>query len=184
MSIIKWYTTLGAHKQRGVSMIEMLITLVIISIGLLGVAALQSRGQLFTQGSYIVSQAVTQAYDIMDRMRANPTFARNVIDGGAGYITGFSDSPYYKKSPQDLRKEKHSYKCDLAPCLLGELRDADLDAWYLDLAKNLPQGTGKIVAVHNGVTVTYTITIQWTLKESEREAGGATTRQQEWSITL
>jgi type IV pilus assembly protein PilV len=52
-------------------MLEVLVTLAILSVGLLGVAALQSIGIKFNHQSYLRTQAVFQAYDILDRMRAN-----------------------------------------------------------------------------------------------------------------
>jgi type IV pilus assembly protein PilV len=62
--------TKSAH-QAGFNMVEVLVTLAILSVGLLGVAALQSIGIRFNQQSYQRTQAVFQAYDILDRMRAN-----------------------------------------------------------------------------------------------------------------
>jgi type IV pilus assembly protein PilV len=52
-------------------MLEVLVTLAILSVGLLGVAALQSIGIKFNHQSYQRTQAVFQAYDILDRIRAN-----------------------------------------------------------------------------------------------------------------
>ncbi len=159
--------------QRGVSMIEMLITLVILSIGLLGIAGLQSRGQLATQASYTVTQSVTQAYDIMDRIRTNALFAVNdvVLVGGNGYAV--TEAP------------SSSVDCETTPCSQVALKDYDLAEWYKNLGNTLPLGTGSIaIASSTATTVTYTITIQWTLKEVERQEGGEATRQQQWALTV
>ncbi len=174
----------NAHpQQRGVSMIEMLITLVIISVGLLGIAALQSRGQLATQGAYVVTQAVTQGYSIMDKMRANAICARDDlipgspnagICGGSGYVIASNPGS--------------STDCLAEECSPAQLRTFDLLEWYNELARSLPDGKGSITMPNapasGDATVTYLITIQWQLKEAERDTGDNGIRQQQWSLTL
>ncbi|TVQ74653.1 MAG: type IV pilus modification protein PilV, partial [Oceanospirillales bacterium] len=59
------------HKQNGVSLIEILIALVVLSIGLLGMAALQTRTLSLNHSAYQRTQAVNLSYDIVDRMRSN-----------------------------------------------------------------------------------------------------------------
>lgn len=57
--------------RQGFSMVEVLVTLVVLSIGLLGLAALQTRSLSSTHNAAIGSQATLLAGDISDRMRAN-----------------------------------------------------------------------------------------------------------------
>lgn len=57
--------------MRGVSLIEILVSVVIIAIGLLGIAAMQSMALRGTQSSLESSQAVIQTNSIMEAMRAN-----------------------------------------------------------------------------------------------------------------
>jgi type IV pilus assembly protein PilV len=57
--------------QRGFSMIEVLVSLLVLSIGLLGLAMLQVQGLKFNSDAYVRTQATILAYDLMDRMRAN-----------------------------------------------------------------------------------------------------------------
>lgn len=59
-------------SQTGVSLIEVLVSLLIMGIGLLGAAALQLNALKFTDSSAVTSQASFIAYDMMDRIRANP----------------------------------------------------------------------------------------------------------------
>ncbi len=63
---------LSSKQQNGFGLIEVLITVVILGIGLLGLAGLQATGLNFNQSAYNRSQATILAYDIIDRMRANP----------------------------------------------------------------------------------------------------------------
>jgi type IV pilus assembly protein PilV len=58
-------------SQRGFSMLEVMVTLAVLSVGLLGMAALQTTGVRFNHQSYMKTQAVFQAYDLLDRIRAN-----------------------------------------------------------------------------------------------------------------
>lgn len=67
----------SGHKQNGVSMIEILVSIVIISFGLLGVAGLLTTGLKSTQGSQVRTQASFMAYDMADRMRTNRQVALN-----------------------------------------------------------------------------------------------------------
>jgi type IV pilus assembly protein PilV len=69
-------TESGAFRQNGVSLIEVLVAVVVLSIGLLGLAGLQAGGMRVGQSSFHRSQASQLAYDIADRMRANPSDSR------------------------------------------------------------------------------------------------------------
>lgn len=58
-------------RQRGVSMIELLVSLLIFTFGMLGLAGLQTRTLSFNQSSLFRSQATALTDDILDRMRAD-----------------------------------------------------------------------------------------------------------------
>ena len=58
-------------KQCGFTLLEVLVAILIFAIGLLGLASLQTVSQRSNHSAYLRSQAVIQAYDIADRMRAN-----------------------------------------------------------------------------------------------------------------
>jgi len=62
----------GPRRPSGFTMIEILVTLVILSIGLLGLAGLQIGGLRANMGSEQQSKATLMADDIIERMRANP----------------------------------------------------------------------------------------------------------------
>lgn len=59
------------RKQNGMTLIEVLVSVLILAIGLLGAAAIQLRALKYTDGSAKSSQASFIAYDLMDRIRAN-----------------------------------------------------------------------------------------------------------------
>ena len=62
--------------SRGVSLIEVLVSVLILGIGLLGIAAMQALALGNSQSSVERTQAVIHSYSILDAMRANPDAAR------------------------------------------------------------------------------------------------------------
>jgi type IV pilus assembly protein PilV len=63
--------TIRVRSSRGFTLIEALVALVVLSIGLLGVAALQITSLKMNHGSATRTQAVLLTYGIVDSMRAN-----------------------------------------------------------------------------------------------------------------
>jgi len=59
------------HTQAGMTLIEVLVSVLILAIGLLGAAAIQLNALKYTDSSTKTSQASFIAYDMMDRIRAN-----------------------------------------------------------------------------------------------------------------
>ncbi len=64
------------HRQAGMTLIEVLVSVLILAIGLLGAAAIQLNALKYTDSATMSSQASFIAYDMMDRIRAN-------VDGNA-----------------------------------------------------------------------------------------------------
>jgi type IV pilus assembly protein PilV len=69
-------------KSRGVSLIEVMVSLVILTVGLLGVGAMQLKALRNNMSAGERSMAVIQVYSIIDAMRTNLTVARS---GGYAY---------------------------------------------------------------------------------------------------
>jgi type IV pilus assembly protein PilV len=65
--------------ERGTSLVEVLVTLVILAFGLLGVAALQTKIGVAEMESYQRAQALLALSQITERMNANPTQAANYL---------------------------------------------------------------------------------------------------------
>ena len=64
------------HAQRGLGLIEVMVAVLILGVGLLGIAAMQATALRNSQSSVERSQAVMQTYAILDAMRANVAVAR------------------------------------------------------------------------------------------------------------
>ena len=65
--------------SQGFSLMEVLVALLVLAIGLLGLAALQARGVKFNHDAYRRSQATYLAYEVIDLMRANVTNAGDYV---------------------------------------------------------------------------------------------------------
>jgi len=73
-------------SQQGSTLIEVLVTVLIVSVGLLGMASLQLKSVSLNHSSYQRLQATNIAYDISDRIFINGAQAREgfyTIDLGA-----------------------------------------------------------------------------------------------------
>ena len=116
------------HRQRGFSLLEVLVTVVILSIGMLGVAAVLVTVHKANASSYLRQQAVQQAYDILDRMRANRSVA---LQGG--YDVALNTAP-----------GTSSVNCTSGGCNPAQLAGYDQWQWLTDLANTLPSGTGSV----------------------------------------
>jgi len=114
-------------------MIEVLITLAILSVALLGLAFLQAQGMQLNTSAYARTQAAIMAGDIIDRMRLND-------DNLAAYDTdGFDPTE--------------------GDCNVLAAPDADNDryCWFDRLQSDLPEGDASIeVEADNEVTVEIT----------------------------
>lgn len=102
----------AARHSAGMTLIEVLVTLVIISVGLLGVAALQLSTVRNNYDAYVRSQAAVLASDMFDRMRANRAAALdddNPYEVGFGNFTGTGS-----QAASDIRDWKSTLSTQLA----------------------------------------------------------------------
>lgn len=71
MKPVRRHAMRAALLQRGASLIEVLVAVLVMAIGLLGIAAMQTAALRNNQSALERSQAVIQSYAILDAMRAN-----------------------------------------------------------------------------------------------------------------
>jgi type IV pilus assembly protein PilV len=114
-------------RDKGFSLIEVLVTLLITSVGLLGLAVLQAKSLQFNHGAYLRSQANILAYDIADRMRLNKDDAR----AGQYNISMGSSKPS-----------------------ASDLVTTDQNQWLTLIETSLPAGDGSVSCVSNICTLT------------------------------
>ncbi|MGB3609486.1 MAG: type IV pilus modification protein PilV [Cellvibrio sp.] len=87
-------TSITKH-QNGASLIEVLVTVLILATSLLAIAALQTRSLDYNHSAFLRSQANIIAYDILDRMRINSPISGAVVepdeDERAAMVTNLPD---------------------------------------------------------------------------------------------
>ena len=140
--------------QQGFTMIEVLVTVIILSIGLLGLAGLQATSLRNNQSAFLRSQATILAYDIADRIRANFAGATN---GSYNFDTG-NGAPGLVSD------------CNTTTgCTAAEMAQNDLNDWFLSVTNLLPDGAGSVcidsdpgTAGCDGNGTQFVITITWT----------------------
>jgi type IV pilus assembly protein PilV len=173
--------TLGTNKYSGFTLLEVMVALLVLSIGLLGLAMLQATNLQFNTDAYTRTQATLFAYDIIDRMRANSPQGNT-----AAAITkrNLSLNQYKVLSNSDYTTIKANYdiciggtcKCDSSVCDSSNLATYDLGKWYEMHDKYLPGASKTRATVGITAANLVTVTIFWTEKDFDRS--------QKWVVQL
>ena len=159
-------------QQQGFSLIEVLVALVVLAIGLLGLASLQMMSIKFNSDSYLRTQATTLAYDMADRMRVNDIAAR-----GGSYTSATKADADGKKAAFDGCSGSTCSCYAGGNCNTANLALFDLGTWYQRVENALPGATeNRPTITFDTATNTATITINW----RERDLG----QSQVWEIQL
>lgn len=119
------------YSVRGFTLIEVMVAILVLSIGLLGLAGLMAASLKNSHSAYLRTQATWFAYDALDRMRANRSVAL-----ANGYDLAMSTAPGG-----------------------SGLAATDLSEWDTALAGTLPEGDGSIEVI--SATRAVKIIIQW-----------------------
>jgi len=134
------------NRQHGFTLLEVLITVLILSIGLLGLASLQTKGLQYNYSANLRSQATLLAYDMLDRMRAN----RNASIAGL-YNINLGDSVTASNCTGSG-----------ADCTPANMATFDKYEWKTELADRLPKGNGEVESTAlAGTARQVTITVEW-----------------------
>ncbi len=124
---------------KGFSLIEVLVTLLLTTIGVLGMVAMQGRSIQYTQDSVQRNTAVALASDLIEIMRANPqelyAFAPPQFPMNSGMQPS---SVFYKKKGEDFDSRAD---CVASPTQLAETAKEQRDCWIDRVEAMLPGGT-------------------------------------------
>ena len=168
--------TISHRASAGFSMIELLVAVLVLGIGVLGVTALQMVSLQNNREALLRAEAVQLAYDMMDRIRANPV-GTPLGDPYGGL--DLADTPPASNdchagnctSDNMVDFDQAVWKCSLggfnddANCT--DLRDAGVLPPAAD-QPGLPDGDGSIVV--DGVTGIITIRVEWTDRTGATQA--------------
>jgi type IV pilus assembly protein PilV len=161
-------------RQRGFSLIEVLVAVVIFSLGVLGIALMQLKGAQYTKQSGSRTVAVVQARSLADAMRANPAGVygvanQSLIAAQNGLLTG----SYYLYNGTTAPSPTG---CGNPACIQAK---NDLLAWIAQMQASTVAGTGAVPmgsVVVNKNTGTLTIVSSW--NGLIQDTNGATTNDQ------
>ena len=128
-------TSTTKRGTQGFTLLEVLATLLLLAVGMLGIATLYLESLRVSRLALHRTQAVTLAADLADRIRANR-------DPASAYACGDPCRP------------------DTGA---NAVATADLASWLENVAAQLPGGTGAITftAAANGVPARYTVAVRW-----------------------
>lgn len=150
MKSIRIYGTDLRQRHQGFALIEVLVTVIVLAIGLLGIAGLQLTGLKYTHGAYQRAQIIIITDDIINRMQTNQTVART-----GAYDIAIGDAIPTQSS------------CVAVNCTPAALAAADLYDWLTAVENILPsddntKANGAIErrpSANN--TNIFKITVQW-----------------------
>jgi type IV pilus assembly protein PilV len=137
-------------RQRGVTLIEVLIAMLILAVGLLGMASLQVRAVSDTSNSSFRSIAIFYVNDMADRIRANPV-------GEQGNL--YNDASGGSEKDNCLK---------VAGCNSSDMAAHDKWEWLENVGDALPAGAGTITKTGN----VYTVTVSWNSRVQAQDANG------------
>ena len=162
-------------RQGGFTLLEILVSLLLIAIGVLGTAGLQALSLKINQGGQLRSQAVVLGLDFIERIEANNKATIAGLYAPATYPTSF---------PTD---------CNTNFCSVNDLATFDLVKFKTRVQQMLP-GSNVTVSWSGAGPYTYTVQITWVERISKGQGttidtsagivtGGGSTETFSYSIT-
>lgn len=139
------------NRQAGFSLIEILVTLLLIAFALLGIAGLQAYAMRANKGGQLRTQAVILVADLVERMEANKDGA---IAGS--YVLSEASTP-----------PSTSTACVSGSCSSENLASFDLANWQNTIFSALPQSSWKVEQTTSGNPSVYSVTIKWADRRSD-----------------
>ena len=135
---------MNLKTSKGFSLVEVLIALIVMSVGMLGIAGLYVQSMQAGRTSMLRHHAVTLAGDIADRIRANPS-------AGAAYTAAAGADNNCVAQNTD--------------CTIAEMAANDIFLWQQQANDFLPpmgDGSQQVIIVFSaGNPPSYQITVRW-----------------------
>jgi type IV pilus assembly protein PilV len=121
----------GHPRQRGASLIEALVAMLVLSLGVMGMGAIQTRTLTTARTTNLHALAVQATDDLLDRMQVNAD-VRLAPDLVNPYVTSWGPPPVSDTN------------CSSVPCNGAQLAVFDLAQWKSELARSLPAGDASV----------------------------------------
>lgn len=118
------------HQQRGITLLESLVAIVVAALGILGILGVQMRTLTDTQTTVRRAQAIRLIEDLSERMKVNPNALLSIKDYESGY----------DKKGSDLT----ATDCSGTTCTPAEQAKYDLKQWKTTVQQTLPLGQASI----------------------------------------
>ena len=130
-------------NSKGFSLLEVMVTLLILSVGLLGLAGLQAQSLRFNHFAFMRGQASMLAYAMADRMRAN-RFA--VVTDAGNYVGSYNetDTGGNYQAPFNNSCTQSTPGGTATNCTINQMAAHDRLQWDLDLTNALASGQGVV----------------------------------------
>jgi len=154
---------LNRRPQHGATLIEILVSILVISFGILAMAAVQSNSVKFQKTSEYRATATMLAADIADRMRANK---QGAIASSNNATSGYSAQNVATYTPIAANTVGTAANCGtlssgvLSPCTAGQIATNDLVEWRQRLRLSLP-GAGAHIAPYDASRQAIDLWIAW-----------------------
>src|ERR1700690_488098 len=139
-------------RERGFSLIEVMVALVICAVGLLGLAKMESLALSSTSVANSRSLAAIEASSIAAAMHANPGY----------WSAGFAPATTIVSAANNFSAAAPCMTAGAGSCIPSAMAFYDLQQWAIALAGVLPGYVATITCSTAGFPVTCTIQIQWT----------------------
>lgn len=152
-------------RQTGTTLVEIMVSIVVIAIGLLGLASMQINALKFQQTASQRSEAVQASYDLADRMRVNFVYTRPELyanERTANEAKYTSKSTYAAGANSDHTAPNNCNRVVAqGACTSEQVAANDLADWQLNLKRRLAGGTGYIEPVMGAAKSTFDVTVMW-----------------------
>lgn len=136
------------RRAGGVTLIEVLVTMVIVAVGLLGLAGMQVRGLSIQKDAHGRAIATQLALDIADRMRSN--------------VGAVADYRFVTAYPTGAYTAPGAPNCEAGVCTATQQAQFDVDRWFARVRGGaLPGGWARIDAAPGGGAA-WDVTLMWT----------------------
>ena len=152
--------------ERGFTLVESMVSLLVLSIGLLGVAGMQSLGLRLNYDALQRSQATTFAYSIAEKMRLDPVNAL-IVTGTNPYEGTFAAAA-------------SGTTCNTASVAVNDV----LVCWQVALRERLPNGSITITGPPSTTDPTLTLNLAWSENWIQQGATSAETSFQTFSFQI